>query len=125
VTSSAAGAPDPSTKQALLDRGFAMAGSSYDPNGSWWALGSALVASALEKRGLVRRVPDAQHRRVLRTSVTRRGLDVLDRCDASMDVIELDMLGDLPTEDVDLLRHTLAMCARSLEATRPPASPLP
>jgi hypothetical protein len=38
----AADAPDPNTKQALLSRGYALAGSSYDPNGSWWALGSAL-----------------------------------------------------------------------------------
>jgi hypothetical protein len=39
----AADAPDPGTKQALLDRGYALAGSSYDPNGSWWALNSALT----------------------------------------------------------------------------------
>ena len=38
----AADAPDPATKQALLDRGYALVGSSYDPAGSWWALGSAL-----------------------------------------------------------------------------------
>ncbi len=38
----AADAPDDTTKQALLDRGYALVGSSYDPNGSWWALGSAL-----------------------------------------------------------------------------------
>jgi hypothetical protein len=38
----AADAPDPNTQQALLARGYAMAGSSYDPNGSWWALDSAL-----------------------------------------------------------------------------------
>ena len=38
----AADAPDGTTKQALLDRGYALVGSSYDPNGSWWALGSAL-----------------------------------------------------------------------------------
>ena len=38
----AADAPDPNTKAALLARGYAMAGSSYDPNGSWWALNSAL-----------------------------------------------------------------------------------
>jgi hypothetical protein len=36
-------APDAGTKQALLDRGYALAGSSYDPNGSWWALNSALT----------------------------------------------------------------------------------
>jgi hypothetical protein len=38
----AADAPDANTKQALLDRGYALAGSSYDPAGSWWALKSAL-----------------------------------------------------------------------------------
>src|SRR5437763_5129576 len=38
----AADAPNPATQQALLDAGYALAGSSYDPNGSWWALGSAV-----------------------------------------------------------------------------------
>ncbi len=38
----AADAPDPNTKAALLADGYAMVGSSYDPNGSWWALDSAL-----------------------------------------------------------------------------------
>lgn len=36
-------APDPGAKQALLNLGYALVGSSYDPNGSWWALGSALT----------------------------------------------------------------------------------
>ena len=38
----AADAPDTATANALLDRGYALAGSSYDPNGSWWALRSAV-----------------------------------------------------------------------------------
>ena len=38
----AADSPDPSTQAALLGMGYAMAGSSYDPHGSWWALGSAV-----------------------------------------------------------------------------------
>src|SRR5579871_3653129 len=38
----AADAPDPNTAAALLSMGYALAGSSYDPHGSWWALGSAL-----------------------------------------------------------------------------------
>ncbi|GAA2675296.1 alpha/beta hydrolase [Actinoplanes palleronii] len=37
----AADAPDPATGQALLDRGYALVGSSYDPHGSLWALESA------------------------------------------------------------------------------------
>jgi hypothetical protein len=35
-------APDPGTEAALLADGYALAGSSYDPNGSLWALGSAV-----------------------------------------------------------------------------------
>jgi hypothetical protein len=35
-------APDPAARAALLERGYALAGSSYDPNGSWWALESAV-----------------------------------------------------------------------------------
>jgi len=38
----AADAPDPATATALLARGYALAGSSYDPNGSQWALDSAV-----------------------------------------------------------------------------------
>ena len=37
-----ANAPDAGTRDALLERGYALAGSSYDPNGSWWALDSAV-----------------------------------------------------------------------------------
>lgn len=37
-----ADAPDPNTGQALLGEGYALAGSSYDPNGSLWALNSAV-----------------------------------------------------------------------------------
>ena len=37
-----ADAPNSATAQALLDRGYALVGSSYDPNGSLWALGSAV-----------------------------------------------------------------------------------
>jgi hypothetical protein len=38
----AADSPDPNTQAALLADGYALAGSSYDPDGSWWALGSAV-----------------------------------------------------------------------------------
>jgi hypothetical protein len=37
-----ANAPDDATRAALLERGYALAGSSYDPNGSWWALNTAV-----------------------------------------------------------------------------------
>jgi dienelactone hydrolase len=37
-----ANAPNDATRAALLDLGYALAGSSYDPNGSWWALNTAV-----------------------------------------------------------------------------------
>ena len=76
-----------------------------------------VVISSLEKRRLVRRRPDPQNARVLRTSVTRKGLAVLERCDGSMDAIEADMLRDVPPESVELLRQLLGTCAHSLEET--------
>lgn len=41
-TLTAADAPDPATAAALLARGYGLAGSSYDPGGSLWALNSAV-----------------------------------------------------------------------------------
>jgi DNA-binding MarR family transcriptional regulator len=75
-----------------------------------------VVITALERRRLVRRRNDPQHRRVLRISVTTKGLDALERCDQSMDVIEADMLDDVGPDDVDVLKDLLARCAHSLEA---------
>ncbi|MBC9718766.1 alpha/beta hydrolase [Streptomyces sp. TRM66268-LWL] len=37
----AANAPSPAVRDRLLAEGYALAGSSYDPAGSWWALSSA------------------------------------------------------------------------------------
>jgi DNA-binding MarR family transcriptional regulator len=78
-----------------------------------------LVISALERRKLVRRRPDPKHRRVLRASVTPKGLGLLDRCDRSVDRIEADMLGDLPAETVEVVRDALAACAHGLKASSP------
>jgi DNA-binding MarR family transcriptional regulator len=84
-----------------------------------------LVISALERRGLIRRRPDPNHRRVLRASVTAKGVKVLKRCDRDMDAIEADMLEGLAPERVDAVREALRYCAHSLEATRPLPRPRP
>ena len=84
-----------------------------------------LVISGLERRRLVRRRPDPKHRRVLRASVTPKGLEVLAACDRSVDRIEADMLGDLPSETVEVVRTAMASCAHSLEASIPAPRPRP
>jgi DNA-binding MarR family transcriptional regulator len=86
-----------------------------------------LVIGALERRALIRRRPDPNHGRVLRASVTPKGVKILERCDRDMDAIEADMLGDLAPETVDVVREALWSCAHRLEATlaesRPRAVP--
>jgi hypothetical protein len=69
----AADAPDASTKQALLDRGYALVGSSYDPAGSWWALGSAL-RDQFEALQAVRTVLPSKPREVLAFGTSMGGL---------------------------------------------------
>jgi DNA-binding MarR family transcriptional regulator len=84
-----------------------------------------LVISALERRALIRRRPDPNHRRVLRASVTAKGLKVLERCDRNMDAIEADMLDGLAPDTIDAVRDALRSCAHALEATRPLPRPRP
>lgn len=84
-----------------------------------------LVISALERRKLVRRRPDPKHRRVLRASVTPKGLEILARCDQAMDGIEADMLEGLAPETVEAVRAALGSCAHSLEVSNPPPRPRP
>lgn len=84
-----------------------------------------LVIGALERRKLVRRRPDPKHRRVLRASVTAKGLETLRRCDRAMDRIEEDMLGDMAPEKVEVVRAALGSFAHSLHATNPPPQPRP
>jgi hypothetical protein len=69
----AADAPDPSTKQALLDRGYALVGSSYDPAGSWWALGSAL-RDQFEALDAIRSVLPSKPREVIAFGTSMGGL---------------------------------------------------
>lgn len=69
----AADAPDPNTQAALLADGYAMAGSSYDPNGSWWALDSAL-SDQFQTLGAVERLLPYQPTHVLAFGTSMGGL---------------------------------------------------
>jgi DNA-binding MarR family transcriptional regulator len=84
-----------------------------------------LVIGALERRALIRRRPDPNHRRVLRASVTPKGVKILERCDRDMDAIEAEMLRDLEPETVDAVREALWSCAHRLEATLAVSRPRP
>jgi hypothetical protein len=62
---------------------------------------------------------------VLRTSVTAKGHATHARCEESMDRIEADMLGDTPSDTVEMVRSALGSFAHSLEAAHPPPRPRP
>jgi hypothetical protein len=69
----AADAPDPATAAALLARGYALAGSSYDPNGSLWALDSA-VRDQFQALRAVESVLPGPPRQVLAVGTSMGGL---------------------------------------------------
>jgi DNA-binding MarR family transcriptional regulator len=72
------------------------------------------VIAALEKKGLITRVPDPDHGRILRTLLTPNGQDVLAACDRVAEQVEGRMLEELSPDQRDELRANLKTCVRNL-----------
>jgi hypothetical protein len=70
----AADAPDPTTQAALLARGYALAGSSYDPSGPEWALDSAVRDQFQTLRAVEGTVLPATPRYVIAVGTSMGGL---------------------------------------------------
>jgi DNA-binding MarR family transcriptional regulator len=79
------------------------------------------VIAALERDGLVARAPAANHGRVLETTVTQAGLDVLAHCDRAVNEMEARMLADLDDDARAELLHALTECVHRLGAGLPDA----
>lgn len=79
------------------------------------------VIAALERDGLVARSPAANHGRVLEVTVTRRGRDVLARCDGAVTAMEDRMLADLDAGARAELLDALTECVHRLGAGLPDA----
>jgi DNA-binding MarR family transcriptional regulator len=73
---------------------------------------------ALERRGLVERQPDSEHRRILRTSLTRSGRALVERCDRVTRYVEQRLLSELSRTEADQLRQALSRCVSALGAGR-------
>ena len=67
-------APDPTTAAALLARGYALAGSSYDPSGSMWALDTAVSDQFGTLKAVESGVLPARPRRVIAVGTSMGGL---------------------------------------------------
>jgi len=74
------------------------------------------VIAALEKKGLITRVPDPDHGRILRTLLTPNGQDVLEACDRVAEQVDDLMLDELSPEQRDALHAGLKTCVRNLGA---------
>jgi DNA-binding MarR family transcriptional regulator len=74
------------------------------------------VISALERMGLIHRVPDAGNRRILRTALTPVGRETLAACDAEILEMEGQMLGDIDPVAHDQLVEALEACIRRINA---------
>jgi DNA-binding MarR family transcriptional regulator len=72
------------------------------------------VIAALEKKGLITRVPDPDHGRILRTLLTATGQDVLNACDRVAEHVEGRMLEELSPDQREALRAGLKTCVRNL-----------
>jgi hypothetical protein len=67
-------APDPNSEAALLNAGYALAGSGYDPNGSLWALGSAVRDQFQTLQAVKKTVLPSRPRQVLAFGTSMGGL---------------------------------------------------
>ena len=74
------------------------------------------VIAALEKKGLITRVPDPDHGRILRTLLTPNGQDVLEACDRVAGQVEARMLDSLTPEARRALHEGLKTSVRNLGA---------
>ena len=77
------------------------------------------VIDALEEKGLIRRDPHPNHRRVYPATLTPRGRRVLSACDAAVATMEEDMLAELSPSERATLLTSLKACVRSLNAGFP------
>ena len=72
------------------------------------------VIHALERKGLIKRNPDPNHRRTLPATLTAKGRRVLTACDASVCEFEDAMLEGFPEADRATFRDMIKAAARNL-----------
>jgi DNA-binding MarR family transcriptional regulator len=88
------------------------------------------VVAALERRGLIEREPDPAHQRILRTTLTSAGVELLDELSDMATALEEEILADLAPEQREALIEGLRACMRRLAAgldshhrSQPPTAP--
>jgi DNA-binding MarR family transcriptional regulator len=72
------------------------------------------VLALLVEPGYVQRRAEPGHGRMIRTEITKAGLEALQRCDRAVDAIEREMLADLGVVEAENLREALLRCGQAL-----------
>ena len=73
------------------------------------------VMQGLEALKLVTRRPSASHGRIVQLLLTQRGLELLERCDRAVSLMEHSMLEGLTASGTETLAKALMSCIRALE----------
>jgi len=71
------------------------------------------IIGMLERKFLIARVENPEHRRILTTRLTDQGLDVLRQCDKRARVLEDKLLKGLSAAQIEALRNALDLIARN------------
>jgi DNA-binding MarR family transcriptional regulator len=77
----------------------------------------------LEKEELLKRTPDPNHGRILRTRLTPKGRRLVERCDKKVAQIEAAMTAGMTKERQDLLRSMVMQAVRNLGGGFPERNP--
>jgi DNA-binding MarR family transcriptional regulator len=73
------------------------------------------VVTTLQRKELLEKNSDPNHKRILRISLTEKGQAMLKQCNATMDEFEYKLLEDFSKKDVDLYRNFIG---KILEKTK-------
>ncbi len=73
------------------------------------------IITKLAGSGLIAREPDPEHGRILKTTLTARGADLLRQAYRAVEIVEAKMLAELDVAERDALADLLGQCANALE----------
>lgn len=62
------------------------------------------VVTTLQRKELIEKNIDADNKRILRISLTDKGLDILKQCNEKIDAVEKDLFGGLSTANLQTFR---------------------
>ena len=74
---------------------------------------------ALERLGLVKRLPDPNHGRILRCRLTAKGRKLVERCNREVESVEASMIRGMSPADQDTLRNLMVQAVRNLDGGFP------